>query len=234
MNLLNFFTFNWCEAMAIMNPPLQTAKEEVANGITHGLGALLSTFGFGMLLYSSIMHGSVWHIVSCALYGGSLLILYYISTIYHALRPSAVKRVFRILDHISIYLLIAGTYMPLTLVVLQGPLAWTLFGLECGLCLTGILFKAIFGPKYPIASVVFYMLMGCLVLFAAHQLIATLSLGAFLLVALGGFFYVAGIPFYAMDRKMPFFHAIWHLFVLAGSLCHFFMIFYYVIPFAKG
>ena len=211
---------------------LQTLKEEKANSIIHGIGVVLSIIGLIFLLYSSITKGSTKHIVSCSLYGGSLLILYVISTLYHAIRHEGAKKVLRRLDHISIYLLIAGTYMPLTLVVLKGALGWTLFGIECGLCLIGVIFKAIFGPRLAMVSTMFYLLMGWLAIFALKPLAMNLSKNGSFWILLGGLFYTLGVLFFAADRKYSYFHAIWHVFVLCGSICHFWMIFFYVIPFS--
>jgi len=208
---------------------LQTIGEEIANACIHGLGILLSIIGLVVLLYVSITQGRAIHIVSSALYGGSLIILYVFSTLYHAITHETAKKVLRRFDHISIYLLIAGTYIPLTLVILKGTVGWVLFGLECGLCLAGVIFKAIFGPRFGIVSAIFYLLMGWLALFAIKPLSIALSSNALFLIFMGGVFYTIGIIFFAADQKFTYFHAIWHLFVLAGSVCHFFMILFYVI-----
>ncbi len=211
---------------------LQTFKEEIVNSISHGLGSLLSIIGFIYLLYSSFISGATTrHIVSCSIYGGSLITMYLNSTIYHAIRHNIAKKVFRRLDHISIYFLIAGTFMPLALVVLQGALGWTVFGIECGLCLIGVLFKAIFGPKLKILSAFFYLLMGWVAVLVIKPIYMTLPIGATLWLLLGGLFYTLGIIFFATDQKFSYFHAIWHFFVLVGSVCHYIMILAYVIPF---
>jgi hemolysin III len=210
----------------------QTIAEEIANAITHGFGIILSIIALFALIYGSINRGSILHIVSCSIYGVSLLILYVISTLYHSIRNEKQKKIFRKLDHISIYLLITGTYMPLTLVVLKGAFGWTLFGLIWSFCIIGILFKVFFGPKYELISSLFYLLMGWLAVFAIKPLIAAVTLNAFILILIGGLFYSLGVIFFAMDKKFSYFHAIWHMFVLAGSICHFFMIFLYVIPFS--
>lgn len=210
---------------------LQSIKEEVANSITHGIGGLLSIVAFILLLYHSITKGSARHIVSCTIFGSTLIILYVISTLYHAITHIKAKKVLRRLDHISIYLLIFGTYLPLTLVVLKGPFGWSLFGVECALCVFGITFKAIFGPKFEILSVLFYLLMGCGALIAIKPIYSAISLKGLMYVLYGGIFYVLGILFFMGDKKFPYFHAIWHLFVLAGSSFHFFMVLLFVIPF---
>ena len=120
--------------------------------------------------------------------------------------------------------------MPITLVALKGTWGWTLFGIECGFCLIGITFKAIFGPKYGFVSVLFYLLMGWIAIIAIKPILDAISIKGFMWILAGGVFYTLGVPFYALDRKVPFFHSIWHIFVLFGSVCHFFMVFYYIIP----
>jgi hemolysin III len=211
-------------------PCMQTTGEEIANSITHGVGVILSIMGLVVLLYSAIIKGTTMHIVSISLYGSSLILLYVISTLYHALTNATAKKVFRRLDHISIYLLIAGTYMPLSLVILKGAVGWTIFGLQCGFCFTGISFKAIFGPKYSIVSALFYLFMGWMSIVAIKPIILAISIKGFMWIIAGGCFYTLGILFFAVDTKVAYFHTIWHLFVLAGSICHFIMIFLYVIP----
>ena len=196
------------------NLSFQTIKEEIANSITHGIGFILSTVAFIVLLYSSIKRGSAMHIVSCSFYGASLFILYIMSTLYHALTHKTAKKVFRRLDHISIYFLIFSTYMPLALVVLKGGYGWTLFGLQCLFCTTGIVFKAVFGPKLEALSTIFYLVMGGVAIFAIKPLIAAMSFAALMWILLGGLFYTVGIIFFATDKKFSFHHTIWHLFVL--------------------
>ena len=209
---------------------IQSIGEEIANSITHGVGAILSIVCLIILLYASITRGTAKHVVSCSIYGGSLVVLYLFSTLYHSITHKSAKQVFRRLDHIGIYLLIAGTYMPITLVILNGAIGWTLFGLVCGFALIGILFKAIIGPKLEVVSSFFYLTMGGLLLIAIKPLITTLPTSGIVWMMNGGLFYVLGILFFAADKKYSYFHAIWHLFVLAGSFCHFFMVIQYVIP----
>lgn len=211
---------------------LQSIKEEIVNSITHGLGAILSIVGFIVLLYQSITKGTAKHIFSSSFYGGSLIVLYVISTLYHSITHKTAKKLFRRLDHISIYLLIFGTYIPLTLLVLKGTVGWSLFGIQCGLTAFGIAFKAIFGPKFEILSVVFYLLMGCLALFAIKPIYLSLSFKGMMYILYGGIFYILGILFFALDRKVPFFHSIWHMFVLAGSFFHYVLVLLFIMPFA--
>jgi hemolysin III len=208
----------------------QSLKEEIANCITHGIGFILSVIGLVFLVKHALLKGNTWHIVSCSLYGSSLILLYLVSTIYHAISHEKTKRVFRILDHISIYYLIAGTYMPLTLVVLKGPIGWVIFGLQCGFCIIGTLFKSICGTKWNGLSTAFYLFMGLVALFAVKPIVMAISLSGFMWILAGGIFYILGVIFFAIDKKVLYFHTIWHLFVLGGSFCHFFLIFNYVIP----
>ena len=212
---------------------IQSIREEIANAITHGVGIILSIIAIVVLLYNAIGIGSIRHIISFSLYGSALLILYTISTLYHSITHISAKKVLRRLDHISIYLLIAGTYMPLTLVILKGALGWTLFGMECGLCLMGVVFKAIFGTRLGFLSALFYILMGWLAIFAIKPISIAISINGFIWILLGGIFYTLGILFFATDKKFSYFHTIWHIFVLAGSICHFFMVLLYIMPFVR-
>ncbi|MBI5274422.1 MAG: hemolysin III family protein [Chlamydiales bacterium] len=207
----------------------QTLQEEFANSITHGFGLLLSLIACALLIYNSITRGDTSHIVSSSIYGGSLVTLYTISTLYHACQ-TRMKKLLRRLDHISIYLLIAGTYMPITLIVLQGVVGWTLFILEYLFCVIGIAFKIIFGHRFEALSGAFYLIMGWLAIFAIEPIVATLPFYGILSLFLGGIFYTLGFIFFALDTKYHYFHTIWHMFVLAGSFAHFYLIFYYVIP----
>jgi len=209
----------------------QTLREEIANAVTHGFGFICSVLGCISLIYYSIKEGSAWHVVSSSCYGGSLVATYTTSTLYHVCRNKA-KEVLQRLDHISIYLLITGTYMPITLLVLKGSVGWTLFGFECSLCFIGVIFKAVYGHRYAALSGAFYLLMGWLAIFAIEPIIKALpSYGPAWLLA-GGIFYTLGFIFFALDKKYHYFHTIWHLFVLAGSFAHFYLISYYVIAFA--
>ncbi len=203
--------------------------EEVANTITHGIGIGLSIAGLVLLVVRAALYGDAWQVVSFSIYGTSLILLYSASTLYHGFQSKRAKEVLRIFDHSAIYLLIAGTYTPFLLVTLRGPWGWSLFGVIWGLALLGITFKIIFGAKYEIVSTTFYILMGWVVITAIKPLIAALpSAGLFWLVA-GGLAYTSGVIFYAWE-KLPFNHAIWHGFVLAGSFFHFFAVLFYLSP----
>ena len=208
---------------------LRHSLEEIANAITHGIGLLLSIAGFVVLLVLAALRGTAWHIVACSIYGATLICLYTASTLYHAVISPRVKRALRIFDHSAIYLLIAGTYTPFLLVSLRGPWGWSLFGVIWGLALVGVLFKFWFVERFAILSTVVYIAMGWLVVIAAKPVITHLSLTAIIWLLAGGLAYTGGVIFFAAKR-IPYSHAIWHLFVLAGSICHYFAVLSTVIP----
>lgn len=203
--------------------------EEIANAITHGIGLLLSIAGFVVLLVLATLRGTAWHIVACSIYGATLICLYAASTLYHAVISPRGKRALRIFDHSAIYLLIAGTYTPFLLVSLRGPWGWSLFGVIWGLALAGVLFKFWFVERFAILSTAVYIAMGWLVVIAAKPVITHLSLTAMIWLLAGGLAYTGGVIFFAAKR-IPYSHAIWHLFVLAGSFCHYFAVLSTVIP----
>ena len=206
-----------------------TVGEEIANSITHGIGAGLSVAGLTLLVALAAIYGDVWRVVSFSIYGSSLVLLYLASTLYHSIQHPKVKRILRIFDHSAIYLLIAGTYTPFTLVSLRGPWGWTLFGLVWGLALLGIAFKTIFIGRYEKLATAAYVLMGWLVVIAFKQMLVAIPPGGIVWVVIGGVVYTLGVLFYAWE-KLPYNHAIWHLFVLGGSACHFFAILLHVLP----
>jgi hemolysin III len=205
-----------------------TRAEERAHFLTHGFGALLALWGLVVMVLAAARDGDPWRIVAAAVYCASLFLLYLISALYHGLPPSRVKNAFRVLDHSAIYLLIAGTYTPFTLVTLRGGWGWSLFGVVWGLALAGVAQETLFRRRFRWISLALYLLMGWLVVIAARPLAARLpSAGLWLLVA-GGAAYSGGIYFY-LSRRVSYHHAIWHLFVLAGSACHYFAILRYVL-----
>lgn len=206
----------------------QSLGEEIANSVTHGLGAILSVAGLFALLVAATIRGTAWHIASCAVFGASLVLLYTSSTLYHALAPNRAKRLFHVLDHASIYILIAGTYTPFALVTLRGPWGWTLFAFVWSLAVLGIVFKSFGAGRLPFLSTAVYILMGWCVVFALRPLLAALPWTGFLWLLAGGLFYTAGVAFFALRRRYA--HAIWHLFVLAGSVCHYLAVYRFVIP----
>lgn len=208
-------------------------RAEIANGITHGIGAGMSIVGLVVLVVSAAREATAWHIVSFAIYGASMVILYLASTLYHSLPHPRAKRVFRILDHSAIYLAIAGTYTPFTLVNMRGPWGWTLFGIVWGLALCGVVFKAFFVGRYDFISTIVYILMGWLVVIAWSPAREAISSAGLMWLLLGGISYTAGTIFYAWGR-LPFNHAIWHLFVLGGSVCHYLAVLFHVLPARSG
>ena len=203
--------------------------EELANSLTHGLGAVLGVASLAWMVTLAALHGTARHVVGAALFGSTLVLLYTMSTLYHAFRGPQVKRVFRILDHTAIYLLIAGTYTPFCLVTLRGGWGWSLFGVVWGLALLGTIFKFLFIQRFPRLSTAIYLAMGWIVLIAAVPLWRALPAMGWVWLFGGGAFYSLGVIFYAWHR-LRFHHAVWHLFVLAGSLCHVAAVLGFVIP----
>lgn len=189
----------------------------------------MSVAGCALLVTLAALRGNAWHIVACSLYGASLIALYSASTIYHAVCSRRWKRVWRVVDHSAIYLLIAGSYTPFTLVSLRGAWGWSLFGVVWGLTLIGILFKVWFVDRVPVISTIVYLLMGWLVIVAVKPLFAAVPHAAIAWLAASGLLYTTGVAFFAWQR-LPYHHAIWHAFVLAGSVCHYVAVLYYVIP----
>jgi hemolysin III len=209
--------------------PRQTLGEEIANSITHGIGAALATAALVILVVFAAIHGNAWQVVSFSIYGSSLIIMYTSSTLYHAFTNPKVKNYFRVMDHSSIFLLIAGTYTPITLIALRGTgWGWTIFGIIWGLAILGIIFKLVFWGKLKKLSVVFYILMGWLVVIAIKPMITNLAPGLLIWIAIGGLSYTLGIIFYAWT-KLPYSHSVWHLFVLGGSISHFLGILFYLV-----
>ncbi|MFK0572642.1 PAQR family membrane homeostasis protein TrhA [Endozoicomonas sp.] len=203
--------------------------EEIANSITHGLGALLSVAGLTLLVTYAAHQADVWRIVSFSIYGATMVLLFMASTLYHSFQHPKTKRIFKILDHCSIYLLIAGTYTPFLLVSMRSVTGWILFAVIWTLAVLGVIFKVVFGSRYKKLSVSTYVLMGWLVLVASGELADNLSTGGIYWLVAGGLLYTLGVIFY-LWKKLPFNHAIWHLFVLGGSACHFFSVLFYVLP----
>ena len=204
--------------------------EEIANAITHGIGAVLAIAALAILVVFATMYGNVWHIVTFSIYGTSLLLLYVFSTLYHSFTNERVKAVFKILDHSAIYLLIAGTYTPFTLVVLRDTIeGWVIFSFIWSLAIVGIFLKVFFVKRFRFISTLAYVGMGWAVVFACNPLLENLSTQGIQLLIAGGVLYTAGSIFYLMKR-VPYTHAVFHLFVLGGSACHFFSILLHVLP----
>ena len=201
---------------------------EKLNSITHMLGAIVALVGMVVLVVAASLKGDVWRIVSFSIYGTSLFLLYLFSTLYHSTK-GPLKTLYKKLDHIGIYLLIAGSYTPFVLVSLSGAWSWSLFGVIWGLAVIGTLLDIFSSDKRRIIQLIIYVLMGWIALIAIKPLIESLSLPGFLWLLGGGLFYSFGIIFYILDLKKYHFHGIWHLFVLAGSATHYFTIMYYVL-----
>ncbi len=206
-----------------------SVKDELANALTHALGVALALCGMAVLVTLAGLHHSARQIISYSIYGVTLVLLYTISTAYHGVQVPRAKRVLRILDHAAIYLLIAGTYTPFALISLRGAWGWSLLGIIWALAATGVVFKVFFIGRFPRASVVVYLAMGWLALVAVRQLFAHLPATGLVLLFAGGLCYTFGVLFFAFDHKR-FHHAIWHLFVLAGSVCHFFAVVTSTLP----
>jgi hemolysin III len=211
-----------------MTLPAATLGEEIASSITHGIGAALGVCALVVMTVTAALHGTALHVVACVIFGTTLVLLYLASTLYHALTNDTAKRVFRILDHASIYLLIAGTYTPFTLLALRGAWGWTLFGVIWGLAVAGVVMKCFLTGRLHALSTAVYLLMGWLAIVAIRPLMAALSTPALLWLLAGGLAYTFGVVFFASSRKYA--HALWHLFVLAGSICHFVAVYRYLLP----
>ena len=209
--------------------PKYSLGEELLNSISHGIGSLLAIAALVLTVTFSDIHHNVWGVVSCSIYGSSLIILYLMSTIYHALKVNKGKKVFRVLDHSSLFIFIAGTYTPYTLVTLNGRVGWTLFGIIWTAAIIGIILNSINMKKYKTLSLFLYLIMGWAVIFAFKPLSNNLDpMGLWLLIA-GGISYTFGALLYAIGKKKKYIHGLFHLFVLLGSILHFFSILLYVI-----
>jgi len=203
--------------------------EEITNSITHGIAAALSIAGLSVLVALAGIKGDPWRIVAFSIYGATLVILYVTSTLYHGIQHTKVKQFFRRLDHSAIFLLIAGTYTPFVLVAFRGTLGWTLFGIVWALAAFGIALKVAFTGRFEVASLALYIGMGWLGVAAIKPALESMPVGALVWLALGGIAYTSGVFFYAC-RRIPFNHAIWHVFVMMGSLCHFVAVAFFVLP----
>ncbi|OCA83207.1 hemolysin D [Bacillus sp. FJAT-27225] len=206
-----------------MNTHIFTKGEEIANAIIHGIGFILSIAALAILIVFSAMEGTAWHVVSFTIFGTTMVILYTSSTLLHSFPPGKAKDVFEVLDHSSIYFFIAGTYTPFLFLAVKGALGWTLFGVVWGLAIAGTVFKSYFVKKYLIPSTVLYVIMGWLIVFAWEPLVENLTQEGLKFLIIGGVLYTVGAIFYVW-RAFYYHHAIWHIFVLAGSIMHFFAV----------
>lgn len=206
-----------------------SVREEIAHSAIHGVGILFSVAGLVALLLVARRTGEPGHVVACTIYGLTLILLYLASTLYHSIPSPRAKGVLRVLDHSAIYLLIAGTYTPITLISLRGSWGWTLFGLVWGMAIAGIVLKVAAIGRFRWLSMVLYLGMGWLVVIAMEPLLLAVSHDGVWLLFLGGVSYTVGTVFYGW-RRLPYHHAVWHAFVLAGSILHFFAVLFYVVP----
>ena len=210
--------------MKFQNQRPYTIAEEIASCACHGLGIILGIAALATLTAFASVTGDPWKIVSSAIFGASIIILYSTSTIYHAITNNHAKRILKKFDHIAIYYLIAGTYTPFLLITLRGKIGWTIFGIIWGLAILGTILKLITSPKgTKLWSILLYLIMGWLIVFASKTLFANLNTIGLVFLILGGLFYTFGIPFYIWKSK-KFTHSIWHAFVLCGTIMHFFSI----------
>ncbi|MBC8320124.1 MAG: hemolysin III family protein [Bacteroidetes bacterium] len=203
--------------------------EEILNVVTHGLGFLLSVAALAILVVFASLRGDAWHIVSFSIYGVSLVILYLASTLFHSTRKQKLRNKLNIFDHAAIYILIAGTYTPFLLVTLRGPWGWSLFGVIWGLAIGGIVYKIFFAGKFDIVSALIYVVMGWLIIIALKPMNQNLNTDGLLWLLGGGISYSIGVVFYLL-HKLPFNHAIFHIWVLLGSFAHFVAVFWYILP----
>jgi hemolysin III len=208
-------------------------REELANAISHLTGTVLAIAGLILMLMYTVTKGNAWHIVTTVVFGSSMIILYLSSTFTHWLKPGKAKDFFFNLDQIAIYLLIAGTYTPITLVAIKGVFGWIMFGIEWGMALAGIIYRIRRPNKYDegvkLFNVILYALMGCVFLFFIIPVLRLISMPAIIWISIGGAFYMLGILFFRFTR-LRYNHLIWHLFVVAGSISHFVAIFFYILP----
>ncbi len=208
----------------------QCMGEEIANSISHGIGTLLAIAGTAVAIVYSCFHGDAMSIVSAALYGAGLIILYLSSTLYHSLTNIKAKKVFQIFDHCSIFILILCSYIPISLSLMRGALGWTLFGINAGCAALGIVLNSINVKKFQKISMVLYLLMGWSIVFVAYPVLSKIPLPGLILLVSGGLCYTGGIVFFAL-KSPRYMHSVWHLFVLAGSVLHYFAFLFYALPF---
>ena len=200
-------------------------EEEISNSITHGIGVILSIAAIVILIVFASLYGNVWHVVSFTLFGATMLLLYTSSTLLHALKPGKAKDFFEIMDHSSIYFFIAGSYTPFLLVAVQSATGWTLFGIVWGLAIAGTIFKSFFVKKFLFTSTLLYVVMGWLIVFVWNDLVAAIHSTSLILLIIGGLLYTVGAIFYIW-KLFKHHHAVWHVFVLSATVCHFFAVLY--------
>ena len=211
--------------------PRYHTGEAIANVVTHGIGTVLSVAALAVLATYASLRGSALHVVTCSVFGTTLILTYAASTLYHGVHHPQFRDLLRLFDHSAIFLLIAGTYTPFTLVSLRGPWGWSIFGIVWGLAFVGIVVQAMLLHRWTAASVTLYVAMGWVAVVAIKPILASVPVGGLVLLLAGGLSYTGGVVFFIYER-MPYSHAVWHLFVLAGSALHFFAILFYVVPVA--
>jgi hemolysin III len=212
-----------------MGERAQSPGEELANSISHGVALLSAVIAVPFLIFASARHGTAVNIVGASVFAATMLLLYCASTLYHAMPHPRAKSLLKKLDHGAIYLLIAGTYTPFTLGVLGGPWGWTLFGLVWALAVVGVTLKAFDRISHPVWSTGLYIVMGWLVVIAVKPLLASIATPGLVLLAAGGLAYTLGVAFFALDSRVRYGHFVWHLFVIAGTTCHFFAVLFYAV-----
>lgn len=200
--------------------PFFSRAEELANSLTHGLALLVSVAALPVLVMLAVRRGDAWGIVGASVFGAALVLLYAASTVYHALPAGRAKAFWRRVDHAAIYLLIAGTYTPFTLGAMRGGWGWSLFGVVWGVAAVGVVLKIAFGPRLPRLSTIAYLVLGWLVVIAAAPLVRAVGWAGVAWLVAGGVAYSIGTVFYALDRRIRFGHAVWHMFVIGASACH--------------
>lgn len=203
--------------------PFYTIGEEIANSVTHGIGAALAVAGLAVLVVLAAIYGDAWRVVSFTIYGSSLIILYMASTLYHSVQHPKTKKVLRTFDHTSIYVLIAGTYTPFLLIAVRDALGWILLAVVWTMAVVGIIWKIFFLGRFEVMATLMYIFMGWMGVIAFRQMLVNVPQLGVRMLFVGGIVYTLGVIFYAWE-KLPYNHAIWHLFVLGGSICHFFAV----------
>ncbi|MFK5882607.1 MAG: hemolysin III family protein [Sulfurospirillum sp.] len=213
-----------------MNPNINnfSIAEEIWHAITHGIGFFLGITGLVILVISASKHSNILGITTSTIYGATLIIMYGSSTLYHSITNIRIKKLFQTFDHASIYILIAGSYTPISLLTLRGAWGWSIFGVNWSIAIFGIILKFLYPGRFEKLSLYLYVIMGWMVLIAFDPLIHNMPNGGLWLLVIGGLFYSFGVIFYVKDTK-PYFHTIWHFFVLAGSICHYFAVLFYVL-----
>jgi len=220
-----------CDVQAATRVPRYSRGEEIASSVIHGLGAVLAIGGLAVLATFASLRGDAWHVVGCSVFGATLVLLYTTSTLYHSIRVPRAKALLQRLDHSAIYLLIAGTYTPFVLVNLRGAWGWSLFGVIWALAVVGIVLRTTPLSRLRAVAIALYVTMGWAVVVAAGPLLRAVAPGGLVLLLLGGLAYTGGLAFYGW-RRLPYGHAVWHGFVLVGSILHFFAVLFYVVPLA--